>query len=591
MCVLLGFCAARLAGLRPVAGILASLLVLVSTTQAGVILSGTGVSAAGNPIAASATLSISGDTLTLLLENTSPVDSAEKADVLSSFYFDIVGASGRPLLAYESAAGYVWQVKSDALDIPYNYTPPAVAGGAGDYVQATGSTPHVISDLMATKANDRTWQFRTMDASLPPLLGFGVGTVGSSVLSPNGFDPAIVGPPGNQQIAFGIYKDGNIQPVGQPMQDQFLVLNQAVFTFSGLTGFTEADIGPDATFGFGTGPDSVISLPEPGAWQLATGALITAGVSLLRHTRRRTLSAAAIASLLALGAVALMPVAEADAIVVDDAFDFSAGPEGWTAEPVGNLGYLPPADRQWQHGSGQWSVEWSPVFGPLVATGNHLTSPAIDAAEKVGGIAVDVIRISLAHMFDFGALPQGATVPPSAGQISYSVNGGPFVGIPLAAFHSGSIDDPQPQFTPPIDPFPPGMVDQTTLVLPGFVPPVGGYPELFPLVNGGASFTGTTTGFAAAAGVFVPSIATILIEPTVLTDFRVRLTNANLGSVCHGSGVWNVGYVQVDFAAPEPAGRELAGCAAALAGLRGLRCRLSPPRAGGPLTTDPPGRA
>lgn len=55
------------------------------------------------------------------------------------------------------------------------------------------------------------------------------------------------------------------------MKDQYLVRNEATFTFSGLTGFAECDIVP-ATFGFGTGPDSTITLPEPG-----TGVMAMAG--------------------------------------------------------------------------------------------------------------------------------------------------------------------------------------------------------------------------------------------------------------------------------------------------------------------------
>lgn len=259
----------------------------ISTASATLIVSGTGTSAAGNPLAASAEFTIVGDSLTLRLLNASPVESQAAADVLTSFYFDVVDGDGiRPTLALASfnQNGYVWQVRKDAADLPFNYSPPSVPA---NYQAATGGVEHVPSDLRAFANNDRTWQFRAMDSSLPPYEGFGLGTVGNSGLSPNGFDPFIVGPPGDGQIAFGIYRDldGDIQPLGTPMQDQFLIRNEATFVFSGLTGYTEADIVP-AVFGFGTGPDSTITAPEPDAGGLTVAALAAAGgLSAWRRSR------------------------------------------------------------------------------------------------------------------------------------------------------------------------------------------------------------------------------------------------------------------------------------------------------------------
>lgn len=250
---------------------LVGLFVTSPPASATFIVSGSGMSAEGNPVSASATFDIVGDTLTLKLANTSPVDTTATADVLSSFYFDIVNAGSRPTMNYVSGSGFVWQVKKNSADIPINYTPPVVAGGSGTYTPATGGVTHALSDLAAVKDGDRTWQFRAMDVSLAPFEGFGLGTVGNSGFSPNGFDPAIVGPPGNGQIAFGIFTGSDIQPVGAPMLDQYLVRDEATFTFSGLSGYTEADIVP-AVFGFGTGPDSTISVPEPG-----TGVMALAG--------------------------------------------------------------------------------------------------------------------------------------------------------------------------------------------------------------------------------------------------------------------------------------------------------------------------
>lgn len=537
-------------------------LIASPPASATLVLSGTGTSAAGNPLAVSAEMSIAGDTLTLVLKNDSPVASTAAADVLSSFYFDIVNNGNRPMLTQTSGAGYVWQVRANATDLPFNYTPPAIAGGVGDYQEAAGSVSHALSDLAATKANDRTWQFRAMDISLAPFEGFGLGTVGNSLFSPNGFDPDIVGPPGNDQIAFGIYRDlvGDIEPVGKPMVDQFLVRNQATFTFSGVDGFTEADIVP-ATFGFGTGPDSTIAVPEPGTGALTLAGLTAAAALLGWRRHRKTLAIGMAAAAGVAVAVLAMPVSQAGSIVVDGAYDFRATDQGWTPHAVGMF-FPPPPDKQWQYADGRWSVNWSPVNGPLVANGNYLTSPVIDVSQLVEG-KVDLIRISIAHQFDFGSSING--IPPAAGQIAYRINGGRFQPIPLDAFRTGGLYDQQDPFTPPLAPMPVGMADQTELVSPTFAARADGYPFLLPLINDAATFVGTSPGFSGDRDWFVPSVATIAIEPTVITNFQLRLINANLGSSCSALNTWDVRYVQADFATPEPGAMTLAGCGGTVA--------------------------
>lgn len=235
--------------------------------------------------------------------------------------------------------------------------------------------------------------------------------------------------------------------------------------------------------------------------------------------------------------------------IVNNEFDFALGPLGWTPQPVGKLGLTPPATggKQWTHANGEWEVNWSPVSGPLVATGNYLTSPLIDPAGPLQGLPVDAFRISVAHKFNFSS---SSSVPPAAGQVVYSINGGPFVGLPVSAWSTGNVNTPEPLFGP--NPLWPNYVGQTSLVVPGFTPPIGVYSDLFPLVNGGASFTGATPGYSNTGGTFVPSVAVLDIPLIVITDFRVRLINANLGSNCPEDAGWDVRYLQVDFAAPEP---------------------------------------
>jgi hypothetical protein len=116
-----------------------------------------------------------------------------------------------------------------------------------------------------------------MDTGSSPNLGFGIGTVGNSALSPNGFTPGVVGPAGTAMINFSIYKGANINPAGL-LNYRFLVKDTARFTFSGVTGFTEADIVDKVVFGLGTAPDSTItvSLPEP---RLTVAAITIVGVA------------------------------------------------------------------------------------------------------------------------------------------------------------------------------------------------------------------------------------------------------------------------------------------------------------------------
>ena len=261
----------------PWAATLVAAAALVSPpANATVTFIGAGTSAAGNPVQFQADMTIAGDILTLDLMNTSPVSSRASADVLTSFYFDILdGSNNRPTLNYLSGSGNVFLVLNNAPDVAYEYTPPTPPNTVGTYVEGTNP-----SSLKAVNTGDYTWQFRTMDPTYAPYEGFGIGTVGNSGLSPNNFNPFIV-----DQIDFAIYKDGDISPVGN-LDGRFLVKDSATFTFSGLTGFTEADITP-ATFGLGTGPDSLISVPEPGTLALAATGLLTGGFGLLRRRIKR----------------------------------------------------------------------------------------------------------------------------------------------------------------------------------------------------------------------------------------------------------------------------------------------------------------
>jgi hypothetical protein len=216
-----------------------ALVALAASARGSVIVSTSGTSAAGNAVAVSATLSIAGDAMSIILTNTSSVGSTAAADVLSSFYFDVLKGASRPTLTFTAATGYLYLVKNGATDVPYFYTPQT-------YTQSAG----LLSNIRATSSGDNSWQFLPMDPATNPFLGFGIGTVGT----------------GNTMINFGIYKGGDINPVGV-LDGKYLVKNTATFTFTGLTGYSEANIVDKFTFGLGTSPDSTltVSMPEPAA--------------------------------------------------------------------------------------------------------------------------------------------------------------------------------------------------------------------------------------------------------------------------------------------------------------------------------------
>ncbi|MGI9177613.1 MAG: XDD4 family exosortase-dependent surface protein [Pirellulales bacterium] len=227
-----------------------------SPTFGGLVIPASGTSALGHPVSFRSTLTIAGGTLTIDLENTSPNNTTDAADVLSSFYFDIRSGTARPTLSYVSGTGFVYLVRSGTTDLEVYYNP--LASPPTQFVSGTAS------NLKAVNIYDGTWQFLPMQSGSNPFLGFGIGTVGNSGLSPNGFTPSIVGPSGNAMINFAIYRGGDIEPNGV-LNYKYLVKNKATFTFTGVNGYTEDDIVDDFVFGLGTAPDSTItvSLPEP----------------------------------------------------------------------------------------------------------------------------------------------------------------------------------------------------------------------------------------------------------------------------------------------------------------------------------------
>jgi hypothetical protein len=257
--------------LLPWIGIVIATMVLSTLpAQGSVIISGTGrtlVSGNGgsrsvyHDVSAQATLSISGSTLSLVLENTSAIKTTDPADALSSFYFDIMRGGLRPTLAYQSANGPLYQLLKGEADKAYHFTPPRKPGEDGLFEPGAGT-----SDLRALKSGDETWQFKPMNAAVMPFLGFGIGTVGNGGLPGNGFNTDLVGK-GKSMIDFSIYHGDDIEPAGS-LKEAYLLKNSGTFTFTFTDNnrWSEADISHKAVFGFGTDPEgSIVVVPEPSA--------------------------------------------------------------------------------------------------------------------------------------------------------------------------------------------------------------------------------------------------------------------------------------------------------------------------------------
>jgi hypothetical protein len=210
-----------------------------------------GYSVTGDPVSFEAHFTIDGDSLIVELYNTSAEATSSPDDMLCSYYFDIVnGAGERPTLTYDGATGQVWQTDRWSEDT---------------MVDAS-------ADLRATSAGQHTWEFREMEPTAAPYAGFGLGTVGNSDLSPNNFHGNITG-----GFNYSLYA-GDISTAN--LDDYPLVKPRAEFMFHGISGFTEADISDVGVFGMGTGPDTLLSTPEP-----ASGLLLGLSALLLRRRR------------------------------------------------------------------------------------------------------------------------------------------------------------------------------------------------------------------------------------------------------------------------------------------------------------------
>jgi hypothetical protein len=265
-----------------------------------------GTSTAGTPLLVSARLDTAADAggpnnaLKITLRSFGAPTKA-RADVLSSFYFNIADPNGgvRPTLTYVSGSGQAYEVLASGSDKAVSWSPNLLASSGTWTTSGTGVG--ASSNLVAIQNFNEGWQFKTLTP--PPAypgLGFGIGTVGNSDIglfipgasgSTSGFNgPVVSGTAPASMINLGIYSTGtglDIVPDGG-LDGSRLVRSEAVFYFTSdrdLDSLTQTWVQGNVTFGFGTNPDSVL-LPEPASLSMAAlGGLVAAG-GLLRGRRR-----------------------------------------------------------------------------------------------------------------------------------------------------------------------------------------------------------------------------------------------------------------------------------------------------------------
>jgi hypothetical protein len=209
-----------------------------------------------------ADLSISGDILTVKLYNLSSSPTGEQGNALTSLYFDIAGA---PTLTYLSATGNVYLALKNSADVSQPGLSPFRANN-------TLLNPDFIGDGRTNygQGHDDGWQFKTMAS-----FNYGIGTAGNSNLPAgdrfHGLDV--------DGLDFAIITDDDVTT--QSLADKYLVREMATFTFGGLTGYSDADLGENVAFGFGTA-GNLVHTPLPGALLLGFMGLGVAGWRLRR---------------------------------------------------------------------------------------------------------------------------------------------------------------------------------------------------------------------------------------------------------------------------------------------------------------------
>lgn len=239
------------------------------------------------------------------------------------------------------------------------------------------------------------------------------------------------------------------------------------------------------------------------------------------------------------------------------AWDFNVSSQAiqWTSTNTYATTPVPQDPRwTWVAGAGAvpgaWEVDSIGVSSPATRFGNLLTSPLIQLSPAT---PADKFRFSFAHrhrMPTDGFVVDGVQIPVVAGQFEYSLDGQKYLPVfPSDWVSSGTI----PSILAP-------YVQSSSWAVPQFVPGVAPVVSLPPLVDGGATFTGTSAG--RDAGWFVASQTLEVDIPGLTETIQFRFTKMDLGPNCGLDAGWDLRFAEADLIlAPEPGGTALAASA------------------------------